>query len=173
MVFFMHIRDATEADLPALLEIHNDAVKRLDAIWTEQEDTLDDRRAWLAEKRAKGFPVVVAIDEAGAVMGYASYGPYRPREGYRATVEHSVYVLPRAQGRGAGKALLLQVIDHARQAGFHAMVGGIESKNTGSIALHEKYGFKEVSRMPEVGQKHGRWLDLVQMQLMLDDRPAP
>lgn len=167
------IRDATEDDLPALLAIHNDAVKHLDAIWIEREDTLAERRAWLEDKRQNGFPVVVALDQDGQVLGYGSYGTYRAREGYRATVEHSVYLFEAARGKGAGKALLGWLIENARARGFHAMVAVIDASNTVSIDMHEKFGFESTGVLRQVGQKRGKWLDQVQMVLLLDDRPAP
>lgn len=169
----MIIRDAEEADLPQLLEIHNDAIRKLDAIWIEHEETLEDRRIWLADRKASGFPVVVAVNEDDAVLGYGSYGTYRGRGGYRATVEHSVYLSEDARGKGLGKALLTWLIDKAREDGFHAMVAVIDASNTISIDMHDKFGFESTGVLRQVGQKHGKWLDQVQMVLLLDDRDAP
>jgi len=169
----MQIRDATEADLPALLDIHNDAVRTLDAIWIEREDTLDDRRQWFVGRKVAGFPIVVAVDDGDKVLGYGSYGPYRARDGYRATVEHSVYLFEQARGKGVGKALLQRLIALARAQGFHAMVAVIGTSADISIALHEKLGFEGTGVLREIGQKHGKWLDQVQMVLRLDDRPGP
>jgi phosphinothricin acetyltransferase len=111
--------------------------------------------------------VLVAV-EGDAVLGYASYGPFRPFDGYRRTVEHSVYVAENARRRGVGEALLKALEVEARRAGMHAMIGGVAADNEPSLRLHEKLGFVETGRMPEVGQKFGRWLDLVFMQKMLD-----
>lgn len=169
----MHIRNATEADLPALLDIHNDAVRTLDAIWIERTDSMEDRRKWFEDRKAAGFPVVVAVDEDGAVLGYGSYGTYRGREGYRATVEHSVYLFPKARGKGTGKALLTWLIERAQKDGLHAMVAVIDASNTVSIVMHEKFGFESTGVLRQVGQKRGKWLDQVQMVLLLDDREAP
>ncbi len=169
----MIIRDATEADLPALLELHNFAVHNLDATWTEVEETLEDRRKWFKGRKAEGFPIVVAVDAAGEVLGYGSYGTFRGRDGYRDTVEHSVYLFPRAQGQGTGKALLSWLIAHARQAGRHVMIAAIDSSNAISIAMHEKAGFVSWGALPQVGQKHGKWLSLALLGLVLDDRERP
>lgn len=167
------LRDATLNDLPALLDLHNYAVRHLAAIWTEHEETLEERRAWFEGRVGNGLPVIVALDENEELLGYASYGPYRPKEGYRLTVEHSVYVFEKAQGQGVGRALMQEIIDIARDKGYHAMVAGVEAKNAPSISLHERFGFKSIGIMPEVGQKHGRWLDLNLMMLLLDDNPVP
>ena len=101
------------------------------------------------------------------MLGYASYGPFRPFDGYRQTVEHSVYVAEAARRRGIARALLTALEARARAGGMHVMIGGIAGDNTPSLRLHEELGFKETARMPEVGQKFGGYLDLVFMQKML------
>jgi phosphinothricin acetyltransferase len=156
----MVVRDATEADLPAILAITNDAVASTTALWTLTPLTLAQRRAWFEERRAAGFPVLVAEGEAGAVAGFGSYGGFRAFEGYAATVEHSVYVDAAHRGRGAGRALVVALIERARAAGLHAMVGGIEAGNEASLRLHDALGFIRAGVLPQVGRKFGRWLDL-------------
>jgi phosphinothricin acetyltransferase len=101
------------------------------------------------------------------VLGYASYGPFRAFDGYRLTVEHSVYVSESARRRGVASALLVAIEAEARRAGMHVIVGGIAADNEPSLRLHRKLGYVETARMPEVGQKFGRWLDLVFMQKVL------
>jgi phosphinothricin acetyltransferase len=160
------IRDATEADLPRILAITNDAILHSTAVWHLVPETLETRHAWFAARRARGFPVLVA-EQDGAVAGFASYGDFRPFAGYAATVENSLYVDPAAQRRGVGLALLQGLVAHATAAGLHTMVAAIEAGNAASIALHARLGFTQVGRMPEVGRKFDRWLDLVLMQRML------
>jgi L-amino acid N-acyltransferase YncA len=162
----MIIRDATHRDLPAILAIHNDAIRTTTAIWDETEVDLADRRTWFDARRTAGLPVLVA-EADGTVLGYASYGPWKVKSGYRFTMENSVYIHPDHHGRGAASALLPPLIEHARGAGVHAIVAGIEAANAASIALHEKHGFRRVALLPEVGFKFGRWLDLAYYQLLL------
>ncbi|QQM31479.1 N-acetyltransferase [Martelella lutilitoris] len=164
----MLIRNAREADLPAILEIYNDAVLNSTAIWNDILVDLDNRKAWLEARAARGFPVLAA-ERDGAVIGYASYGDWRPFDGYRHTVEHSVYVHRDCRGGGAGRRLMEALLDHARENGVHAMIAAIEGENITSIALHERLGFFHVGRYPEVGTKFGRWLDLVTMQYRFGD----
>lgn len=109
----------------------------------------------------------------GAVLGYAAYGEWRAFDGYRLSAEHSVYVRKDARGRGVGAALLRELVARARAAGLHVLVAAISGDNAGSIRLHERLGFVRVGRMPEVGAKFGRWLDLELLQLVLDDRRRP
>lgn len=168
----MLIRDAIPADLGALRDIYNDAVLNTTAIWNEVAIDLDNRRAWLELRAQQGFPVLVAED-AGEVVGYASYGPWRAFDGFRETVEHSVYVRADQRGKGVGPQLMQALVDRARAQGLHVMVAAIESGNAASIRLHERLGFATTGQMPQVGQKFGRWLDLTFMQLVLDVRDTP
>ncbi|TRO15014.1 N-acetyltransferase family protein [Ectopseudomonas mendocina] len=161
------IVDASEADLPGILAIYNDAVQHTTAIWNETLVDLANRRAWLTERTAAGFPVLVARDAAGEVLGYASYGTWRPHDGYKHTVEHSVYVRVDQRGQGLGPTLMQALIERARAANLHVMVGAIESENAASIRLHQRLGFVTSGQMPQVGRKFGRWLDLTFMQLIL------
>ncbi|WP_313810542.1 N-acetyltransferase family protein [Glutamicibacter sp.] len=169
----MKIRAARIDDMPEVTAIHNDAVMNTTAIWTETTADLADREQWLRERTQAGFPVFVAVDDADEPVGFASYGPWRAKEGYRLTVEHSVYVRSDQRGSGVGKELMLLLIQSAKEAGLHAMVAGIEAQNIGSIKLHEKLGFEQVGLLKQVGQKFGRWLDLAFLQLTLDEREAP
>lgn len=159
------IRPAAESDLPAILAIYNDAVENTTAIWNEKPADLANRKGWFAERTGRGFPVLVA--ERGGVIGYGSFGDFRPFDGYRVTVEHSVYVAKDARGQGAGEALLAALIAEAKRMDKHNMIGGIDASNAPSIALHVKFGFEEVGRMPGVGEKFGKPLDLVLMQKVL------
>ncbi|MBB5274330.1 phosphinothricin acetyltransferase [Rhizobium rosettiformans] len=161
------LRDATEADLPAILAIYNHAVAETTAIWNEILVDLDNRKAWYDLRQARGFPILVA-EVDGRIAGYASYGDWRPFDGFRQSVEHSVYVEKDHYGRGLGKALMSALIERARAGNIHVMVAAIEAGNTGSIALHKSLGFRLVGTHHEVGKKFGRWLDLTMMELKLD-----
>ena len=171
------IVDATEADLAAMLAINNQAVAETTASWNHAPGSLESRQVWFAGMRAKDDPVLVARQDGdgggGEVVGYAYWGPFRPSDGYLHTVENSVYVRKDRQGQGVGRALMLALIERARGKGLHAIVAGIGAENAGSIALHAKLGFVEYGRLPQVGAKFGRWLDLVLMQLMLNDDERP
>ena len=160
------IRPATEPDLDAILAIYNDAVARTTAIWNDQPVDLANRRAWFHARTAQGYPVLVA-EEDGLTVGYGSFGDFRPFEGYRFTVEHSVYVAEGVRRRGIASALLASLEERARTMGKHVMVGGIAADNEASLKLHARLGFVETGRMSEVGFKFGRWLDLVLMQKTL------
>lgn len=161
------IRDAAEGDLPAILAIHNDVVLTSTANFSHHAVDLEDRRAVLRDRQARGFPFLVAV-EGEALLGYASFGPFRPHDGYVRTVEHSVYVSRTHRRRGVAALLLPALIDHARGMGKHVMVGGLNAANAASIALHERFGFERVGLMPQVAFKFDRYLDLLWMQKTID-----
>jgi L-amino acid N-acyltransferase YncA len=118
---------------------------------------------------ARGLPYLVAeID--GRIAAYAYATLYRPRPGYRYTVEDSVYVARWAQRRGLGHALLDAVIRQATDAGMRQMIAIIgDSAHAASIRLHERAGFRTVGTFTDVGLKFGRWLDTVLMQRPLGE----
>src|SRR5258707_15339211 len=107
----MQIRDATEDDVPGILAIYNHVIATSNAVYTETAATLDDRRTWLAARRAGNFPVLVA-DDAG-IKGFARFGDFRPWPGFALPVEHSVYVDESAHRRGVGTALGCRPIGEA------------------------------------------------------------
>ena len=170
----MIIRDAAEADLPALRDIFNDAVLNTTAIWMDHTVDLANRQAWFAARAQQGYPILVAENAAGEVVGYASFGDWRPFDGFCHTVEHSVYIRADQRGKGLGPQLLTALIERAKACDKHVMVAAIESGNAASIGLHQRLGFAITGQMPQVGRKFGRWLDLTFMQLILTpERSAP
>jgi phosphinothricin acetyltransferase len=160
------IQAAEERHLPGILAIYNHAVEHTTAIWNDAAVDLENRRGWWRARTDAGLPVLVAV-EGDDVLGYASYGPFRPFDGYRLTVEHSLYVAEAARRQGLAGALLRALEDNARRAGLHVMLGGIAADNEASLRLHQRLGFTETGRLPQVGQKFGRWLDLVFVQKVL------
>lgn len=167
------IRDAVHADLPAIRDIYNDAVLNTTAIWNESPVDLDNRQAWFSARQAQGYPVLVVVDSAGQVLGYASFGDWRPFDGFRHSVEHSVYVRGDQRGNGLGPKLMEVLLERARACHKHVVVAAIESGNGASIRLHERLGFITTGQMPQVGTKFGRWLDLTFMQLILNPGAQP
>lgn len=165
------IRDAVESDLQAICDIYNHAVEHTTAIWNDTLVDVANRHAWLEQRRKRGFPVLVA-ERNGKVAGYASYGDWRAFDGYRHTVEHSVYVSNDQRGAGIGKMLMQALITRAKAANLHVMIAAIEAGNTASIGLHEKLGFRLVGVHSQVGQKFGNWLDLAMMELLLEASTA-
>lgn len=169
----MELREAREADLSGILEIYNDVIANSTAVYATEAATLGERSSWLAARRERGFPVLVAV-ERGTVNGFASFGDWRGAwNGYRFTVEHSVHVRAQARGRGLGRRLVEALLPCARDLGKHVMIGSIDAANAASIRFHQRLGFETVAHFREVGHKFDRWLDLVFMQRILDLPGAP
>lgn len=162
----MFVRPARPEDIPALIRIMAPVIASSTASFSDTERSEDDWVALIASRRRDGRELFVA-EEAGAVIGYATYDQFRANSGYRHTMEHSVYIDDAARGRGTGRALMQAVEAHARAAGHHAMFGAIDAENAASIAFHERLGYTQAARLPQVGHKFGRWLDLVLMQKFL------
>ena len=168
----MIVRHACKEDCAAISEIYNHAVLHTAAIWNDTTVDTDNRIAWFEARTLAGYPVLVS-EENGIITGYASFGDWRAFDGFRHTVEHSVYVHPDHQGKGIGRMLMKALIIEARDIGKHVRVAGIEAQNHASIHLHQTLGFVTTGQMPQVGTKFGRWLDLTFMQLQLDERSDP
>jgi len=166
------IREASEADLPALLAIYNHVILHTTAVYTYEPQTKEARVAWYRDKVAAGYPVFVA-EEEGRVVGFSSYGPFRAWPAYKYTIENSVYVSEEQRGKGIGKMLIRPLIESAKAKGYHAIIAGIDSMNDGSIRLHRSFGFVEVAHFKQVGYKFGRWLDLSFMELLLETPEHP
>ncbi|RRD05788.1 N-acetyltransferase family protein [Arachnia propionica] len=154
------IRSAVLDDLPRIAEIYNEAGVATTASYDLEPVTVEDRIAWFERLRSQDFPVLV-VESDGVVTGYASYGPFRDKQGYLHTVEHSVYVADGHRSAGAGRMLLGALLDHARGRGVHVMIGVLDADNEASRAFHARMGFQESGVLREVGRKFGRWLDII------------
>ncbi len=165
------IRPATEADLPAVNAIYNHYVATSTCTFQYEPETVAERRAWFISRTA-AHPVVVA-EADGAVVGWAALSPWKSRVGYAHSVEFSVYVHPDHHRRGIGRALVADLVERARAAGHHTVIGGACTEHPASIALQESLGFVPVAHFRETGYKFGRWLDVVYFQLMLRMEDSP
>ena len=159
------IRLATVADLPAISAIYNYYVAKSTCTYEYEQETLQQRQAWFGAHGEK-HPVSVAVQD-GVVVGWGSLSPFRDREGYRFTTEASVYIHHDWQRHGIGRAILSDLIERARQLGYHCLIGGASADQHASLALQESMGFERVACLKEVGYKFDRWLDVVFMQLLL------
>jgi len=165
MIPLYKIRPAAADDAEAIRAIRNDVIEHSTAMWTTKLLTAQDGQTWMAENLARRS--VFVAEAAGEVVGFANWSPWRPKDGYRYTVEDSVYLVAGHQGRGVGAELLRTLIAGAPESGAHVMMAAIEATNAASIALHARHGFELVGTAREVGTKFGRWLDLTMMSLAL------
>jgi phosphinothricin acetyltransferase len=161
------IRTYQESDAPAILKIINDSILNTFHNYDYDPKTLEEVQTQFSEKLAAGFPVLIG-EIGGELAGYATFGKFRAKPGYNTTIEHSIYLTAKSQNQGIGSALMKQLIAIAKNEGYHVMIAGMDSENLGSYRFHERLGFREVARFPEVAFKFERWLNLVFMQLKLD-----
>jgi L-amino acid N-acyltransferase YncA len=162
----MLIRAVIEADLPAILDIHNDAILNSTANWSYHPDTLESRIGLLAELRAKKYCYIAAF-EGATLLGYAYFNDFRKRDAYHQTVEHSVYVHKNHHRKGVARALMQELMNAAQISQKHVMIGALEASNEASIALHSALGFIETGRLQQIGYKFDRYMDLVLMQKLI------
>jgi L-amino acid N-acyltransferase len=163
----MHVRAATEADLPGILATYNEIVATSTAIYAYEPSTLEQRRTWFEDRVGRGFPVLVAT-KGNDVLGLSSFGEFRGAwPGYAFTVEHTVLVRGDSHRRGVGRALMESLLPIAQAMGKHITVGAIDADNEPSLRFHEQLGFERVAHFKQVGRKFNRWLDLVFVQKTL------
>lgn len=160
------IRHGEEKDLIDILEIYNEAILNTTAVYTYKTQTLEERKNWFDNKISEGYPVYV-FEYNNSVVGFATFGPFRPWQAYKYTIEHSVYVKKESRGKGIGISLLKEIIKDANKRGFATLVAGIDSANSGSINIHKKLDFKYSGTIKKAGFKFNKWLDLAFYQLEL------
>ncbi len=164
------LRPAEEVDLPAITAIYGESVQTGTASYELEPPSLEEMiRRWRALV-AEAYPYIVAVHD-NDVLGYAYAAPYRARRAYRFLVEDSIYVTPNAQGRGVGRALLVELIAASERLGFRQMVAviGGGTEHAASVGLHRALGFREIGVIAASGFKHGRWLDTIFMQRALGE----
>lgn len=166
----MIVRDATSADLPDIARLFNALIPTTTIAWRDDTAGEDEMRAWWDAQEHQGNPVLVA-DVDGVVVGYITWTWFRGWTrfpGYRHTRELTVHIDAQAQGKGVGRALMEALVERARQQGIHALIAAVDAENRASLSFHQRLGFTEVGRMPEVGRKFDRWLDLVLLERIVE-----
>lgn len=157
------VRYSTTDDLPAITAIYSRFVEGSTATF----EIVPPNQAEMSRRRQavlnQALPYLVAELE-GYVVGFCYASQFRPREGYRYTVEDSIYVRADCIGHGVGKALLSQLISECHARGCHSMIACICGVNVSSVALHASLGFQQAGLLPEAGHKFGEWLRLLIMQ---------
>ena len=168
------VRNSRDADVPAMLAIYLHHIRKgVDPrhqgdIETPDADDLKRRRKSMLRRK---MPHIVA-EQGGVVLGYAYAVPFRKRPAYRYTVKHSIYIHQDCLRRGLGRRLMEALVDACAAAGFRQMIGYIDAANEASLAIHEKFGFRKVGFLPQVGFKFGRWTDTVMVQRSLGLGPT-
>jgi phosphinothricin acetyltransferase len=160
------VRSARPNDAGRIAAIYSHYVAHTTITFEEAEVTATEMESRVRDVLASGLPFLV-VESGGEVVGYAHASKWKGRCAYRFSVEVSAYIQDGAGGCGFGSALYHQLCPILADKGFHALIGGIALPNDASIRLHEKFGFRQVARFPEVGFKFGRWVDVGYWQRIL------
>ncbi len=163
----IEIRNAGLADLPAILDIYNEAILSTTATAEVEPVTLESRRKWFEDRSGNGYPVLVA-EVHGVIAGFACLSTFVPRHGYRFTAENMVYVNSASQGFGVGYKLLSALVDEARVNGLRNIVARIADENPASSVIHSKLGFEKVGEFKGLVFKFDRWIDVAFWQLRIE-----
>ncbi len=174
----MHTRLVELDDAEALMAIYNVEIVETTTTFDLVPRDLKEQRAWIQEHQGV-HGAIVAVDDSGqegprgargdVIAGFASLGIFRVRAAYATTVENSVYVDQSFRGQGVGRLLLTELLSIAEQSGFHSVIARIVGENDISIALHQACGFEVVGLEREVGRKHGKWLDVIELQRLFEN----
>lgn len=169
----MKIRPAQPADLVAINEIYNYYVQNSTCTFDLECNSIEQRTKWFDDHKEHDLPIIVAeSDKSGSesvpkIIGWGSLSRYHTRPAYRSSVEFSIYIDHEHHQRGLGKTLLDHLIDLARKADRHCVVGLICSENEASIRMVQARGFEKVGELKEIGRKYDRWLNVAIFELLL------
>ena len=169
----MRVISCDRAYAGAILDILNEAIENSTALYDYRARTPAMMDAWFDAKERAGHPVIGVIDDSNQLLGFGSYAGFRAWPAYKYTVEHSLYVERSHRGHGVGRRLLTELIATAEQQDYHSLIGGIDSQNAASIALHRRLGFEQCAHIRQAGFKFNRWLDLQFYQLLLNTPAQP
>ena len=161
------ISPATLEDLPAITDIYNEAILKTTATFDTEPTTPEEQMIWFAEHGPK-YPILAA-EENGIVVGWASLSKWSDRCAYSDTAEISLYVREDHQGKGIGRKLLEAIVAQGQKVGLHTVIARIAEASEASIHLHKSVGFEHIGTMKEVGRKFGKLLDVYLMQKVYDD----
>jgi L-amino acid N-acyltransferase YncA len=160
------IRDAVLDDAPAVARIYNQGIEDRTATLETQLRSAEERAEWLAAHDER-HPVLLAVDPAGAALGWCSLNRFNPRAAYDHVADISVFVARESRGRGVGDAMLTALEGRARSLGYHKMVLAAFPTNAPGVRLYQRHGFVTVGTYHEQGMLEGRWVDVVVMEKIL------
>lgn len=159
------IRNVELQDAAQIADIYNGYVRNTDISFETEQVGKAEMQERIRQIAAR-YPYIV-YEKEGRIAGYCYAHEWKERAAYSKTLETTVYLHPAFKRQGIGNALMRALIEECRKAGFHALIACIIDDNKGSIALHEQLGFRQVSHFKEVGYKFGRWLGVVDYELLL------
>ncbi len=162
----MHVRHATIFDAEAVSAIYNHAIEHTDAsLWYDPRPVSEMRGEM--EEASDAYPWLVAEDTEGDVAGWAMVKPWNKRDGYRHTVETTIYIHHENRSKGVGRMLYDELFRLIREQGYKHVIAGISLPNPASERLHEAMGMARVAFFPGIGEKFGKSVDVGYWQVVL------
>jgi phosphinothricin acetyltransferase len=155
------IRPARDSDLPSLLDIYNHYVLTTPITFDVEKRSLEQRREWFAQFSHGGRYRCLVAESSGRAVGWASSARFKEKEAYQTTIETSVYLDPKATGRGLGKALYAALFEALAGEDIHRAFAGVTLPNDASVALHRAVGFNEAGLYAQIGRKFGKFWDVL------------
>lgn len=159
----MIVRAATKADAAGIARILNPVIRDTAITFNSQERSTAE-----IAQTITAVPCYLVAEDMGQIIGFASYDQFRKGIGYARAMEHTIALADAARGKGAGRALMSAICDHAKAAGVGSLWAGVSGENPAGVAFHSAIGFETIATLPKVGFKFGRWMDLVLMRRWLD-----
>lgn len=160
----MIVRAATLADAEAIGQIHNPIIRDTAITFNSRERTHEEIR-----EAIRILPCFLVAEMGGKLGGFLSYDQFRKGPGYARCMEHTIIIAAEAQGQGVGRSLIQAAEQHAKANGVGSLWAGVSAENPKGVTFHARHGFVEVARLPRVGFKFGRWMDLILMRKWLGD----
>lgn len=158
----MRVRAVRRDDAAGVNAVYNPVILQSPTTFETVPITLEARQKWIDERMMnRRWPAFVAEDDAGDVAGFANAAAFDPRAAYETSVKVSVFVAPAAQGHGVGAGLYAALFDALSREDIHRAYALIVTPNPASVALHERFGFRQVSTLDEVGRKFGRYYSVM------------
>lgn len=160
------VRPYAPADLPALTDLYNHYVRTSPATFDIEPVTVEARRAWASHYGESGPHRLLVAERDGQLLGYACTSRFREKLAYRTSVEVSVYVHHEAHGQGVGSHMYARLFEALAGEPIHRAYAGVTLPNPGSLALHRRFGFRDIGVYDEVGHKFEQfwsvhWLEKV------------
>ncbi|KJY91436.1 GCN5 family acetyltransferase [Vibrio neptunius] len=160
----MKIRTALRRDVQAITDIFNYYIAHTNARFEETSFTLENRLNWFEQFSPITKHQLLVAEHQGNIVGFACSQPYRSSEAFADTVEVTIYLVPDAKEQGTGSALYQALMKALKLQGVHRALSGIALPNEASIALHEKFGFREVGVFDSYAKKNGSYISSVWLE---------
>ena len=164
----MDIRIGTLSDVEGITDIFNFYIEHTNARFEEEKFSLENRQQWFAQFSSNSKHQLYVAIENGALLGFACSQQYRAMSAFEDTAEVTIYLAAEAQGKGLGSKLYSQLFASISDYGVHRVLSGVALPNEASIALHKRFGFREVGVFNEYAKKNAQYISSMWLEKVLN-----